>query len=278
MLRVGRIGSVGVGTRRVLAPFTVNGEGEAMFDAVAGRFLQRDPAGSIGVSWYAYVDDRPPDAIDPLGLEAAPPATGGPAPEEEVNQYRGNGPVTEWDLVAFTGNNSNEDIYGNQTSTSTFIKRWAPQYLARHADVQAGKTEGGEWGGLRSRRELCAALRGVVAQGRTYDRIFLVGHAAYSPVPGSANLGEGDYFTANTISAQCAKYIRDALEPQGTLVLCQCGSAEKNREQWLASLQLFANKIGRRVCACTTKVRIVGTGCECPQPGSQGQWECKTPQ
>jgi hypothetical protein len=46
-----------------------------MYDASLGRFLQRDPLGSLAGSadLYAYVDDMPTNAVDPSGLIPARP-------------------------------------------------------------------------------------------------------------------------------------------------------------------------------------------------------------
>jgi RHS repeat-associated protein len=47
------------------------------YDPKAGRFLSEDPIGFNGdLNFYAYVGNRPPNAVDPLGLQAS---TGGTA-------------------------------------------------------------------------------------------------------------------------------------------------------------------------------------------------------
>ena len=64
----------GLGVRNEGASLGLYTARQRWFDAHLGRWLTPDPIGfSGGLNLYAYVENQPVGAVDPSGLESAPP-------------------------------------------------------------------------------------------------------------------------------------------------------------------------------------------------------------
>ena len=121
-----------------------------------------------------------------------------------------------------------------------------------------------------------------------YDRVTLMGHAGYSQIPGLALSRDrtNDTFdnplNADTITDDLVTQIQGLLSPNGTLRICACGYRGwdlRQQDAWEASLQKFADKVGRRVCACSGPVqtgrgKFADSGCTCNAPEA---WFCAEP-
>jgi hypothetical protein len=105
-------------------------------------------------------------------------------------------------------------------------------------------------------RSMAELASGVAKAGRggaqKFARIFIVGHGGGRfRLPGVL-LWRGERFEASTLTDLCALQLRNALKPEGVLVIAACGHRLRypgGTGRWDDSLRDMATRIERRVCA-----------------------------
>jgi hypothetical protein len=105
----------------------------------------------------------------------------------------------------------------------------------------------------RGIEELMAGVARASRSGeKKFERIFIVGHGGGRfRLPGVL-LWPGERFEARTLTDDCALKLRNALKPEGVLIIAACGHRLRypgGTGRWDDSLSEMATRIERRVCA-----------------------------
>jgi hypothetical protein len=105
----------------------------------------------------------------------------------------------------------------------------------------------------RSMAELASGVTSASRGGaRKFQRIFIVGHGGGRfRLPGVL-LWPGERFEARTLTDDCALTLRNALKPEGVLIIAACGHRLRypgGTGRWDDGLEEIATRIGRRTCA-----------------------------
>jgi hypothetical protein len=104
----------------------------------------------------------------------------------------------------------------------------------------------------RTLQELALGIADASRHGKTFQRIFIVGHGGGRfRLPGVL-LWHGERFEAATLTDECARKLKNALAPEGVLIIAACGHRLRypgGTARWDNSLHEIAMRIGHRVCA-----------------------------